>query len=129
MIRRAGADMDSASTQTFHSASNCVYPRSKLKFHFWNTTIFFSGLTVSYSNLPTGFFSPWLGGFVAMYWIFRHHFKIRKCHNYIVASAFDTACNLNMLLIFLFSGSGKLIEMPAWWSDQTDSAERCSALG
>ncbi|KAF2630169.1 OPT superfamily oligopeptide transporter [Macroventuria anomochaeta] len=44
-----------------------VFPKSKLKFHLLNTIIFFSGLTVFYGNLSTGYFSSWLGGFIAMY--------------------------------------------------------------
>ncbi|KZM24981.1 OPT super [Ascochyta rabiei] len=105
-----------------------AFPKSKLKFHLWNTTIFFSGVAVFYGNLSTGYFSAWLGGFITMYWIFRHHFKIWKRYNYIVAAAFDAAFNLNMLLIFLFFGSGKQIKMPAWWGNNADNAERCFAL-
>lgn len=105
-----------------------AFPKSKLKFHLWNTTIFFSGITVFYGNLSTGYFSAWIGGFVAMYWIFRHHFKIWKRYNYIVAAAFDAAFNLNMLLIFLFFGSGKQVKMPAWWGNNADNVERCFAL-
>jgi OPT family small oligopeptide transporter len=105
-----------------------AFPKSKLKFHLWNTTIFFSGITVFYGNLSTGYFSAWLGGFIAMYWIFRHHFKIWKRYNYIVAAAFDAAFNLNMLLIFLFFGSGKSIKMPNWWGNNVDNVERCFAL-
>jgi OPT family small oligopeptide transporter len=105
-----------------------AFPKSKLKFHLWNTTIFFSGITVFYGNLSTGYFSAWLGGFIAMYWIFRHHFKIWKRYNYIVAAAFDAAFNFNMLLIFLFFGSGKSIKMPNWWGNNADNVERCFAL-
>jgi OPT family oligopeptide transporter len=105
-----------------------AFPKSKLKFHLWNTTIFFSGITVFYGNLSTGYFSAWVGGFIAMYWFFRYRFKIWKRYNYIVAAAFDAAFNLNMLLIFLFFGSGKQIKMPAWWGNNADNAERCFAL-
>tara|TARA_R110002003_G_scaffold6_6_gene315 strand:+ start:27001 stop:27195 length:195 start_codon:yes stop_codon:yes gene_type:complete len=63
-----------------------------------------------------------------MYWIFRHHFKIWKRYNYIVAAALDAGFNLNMLLIFLFFGSGKQIKMPTWWGNNADSVERCFAL-
>ncbi|KAF9735171.1 hypothetical protein PMIN06_001512 [Paraphaeosphaeria minitans] len=105
-----------------------AFPKSKLKFQLWNTTIFFSGMTVFYGNLSTGYLSAWIGGFVAMYWIFRHHFQIWKRYNYIVAAAFDAAFNFNMLLIFLFFGSGKQIKMPAWWGNNADNVERCFAL-
>ena len=105
-----------------------AFPKSKLKFHLWNTTIFFSGISVFYGNLSTGYFSAYLGGFIAMYWIFRHHFKIWKRYNYIVAAAFDAAFNFNMLLIFLFFGAGKQIKMSAWWGNNADNVERCFAL-
>lgn len=105
-----------------------AFPKSPLKFHLWNTTIFFSGMAVFYGNLSTGYFSAFVGGFVAMYWIFRYHFKIWKRYNYIVAAALDAAFNLNMLLIFLFFGSGKQIKMPAWWGNNADNVERCFAL-
>lgn len=104
------------------------FPRSKLKFHLWNTTIFFSGLTVFYGNLSTGYFSAIIGGFVAMYWFFRYKFGIWKRYNYIVAAALDAAFNFNMLLIFLFFGSGKQIKMPHWWGNNADNVERCFAL-
>ena len=105
-----------------------AFPKSQLKFRLWNTTIFFSGISVFYGNLSTGYFSAFLGGFIAMYWIFRHHFKVWKRYNYIVAAAFDAAFNFNMLLIFLFFGSGKQIKMPAWWGNNADNVERCFAL-
>jgi OPT family small oligopeptide transporter len=105
-----------------------AFPNSKLKFHLWNTTIFFSGLTVFYGNLSTGYFSAFVGGFIAMYWFFRYKFDIWKRYNYIVAAAFDAAFNFNMLLIFLFFGSGKEISMPAWWGNNADNVERCFAL-
>lgn len=105
-----------------------AFPNSKLKFHLWNTTIFFSGISVFYGNLSTGYFSAFLGGFIAMYWIFRHHFKIWKRYNYIVVAAFDAAFNFNMLLIFLFFGAGKQIKVPAWWGNNADNVERCFAL-
>jgi OPT family oligopeptide transporter len=104
-----------------------AFPKSKLKFHLWNTTIFFSGMAVFYGNLSTGYFSAYIGGFIAMYWFFRHHFKVWKRYNYIVAAALDAAFNLNMLLIFLFFGSGKQIKMPNWWGNNEKSVERCFA--
>ncbi|KAF2133576.1 OPT oligopeptide transporter [Dothidotthia symphoricarpi CBS 119687] len=105
-----------------------AFPKSKLKFHLWNTTIFFSGMAVFYGNLSTGYFSAYVGGFIAMYWIFRYHFQVWKRYNYIVAAALDAAFNLNMLLIFLFFGSGKQISMPNWWGNNEDNIERCFAL-
>jgi OPT family oligopeptide transporter len=106
-----------------------AFPTSKLKFHLWNTTIFFSGMAVFYGNLSTGYFSAYVGGFIAMYWFFRYHFRIWKRYNYIVAAALDAAFNLNMLLIFLFFGSGKQIKMLNWWGNNADSVERCFASG
>ena len=105
-----------------------AFPKSFLKFHLWNTTIFFSGMSMFYGNISTGYFSSFIGGSIAMYWIFRYHFKIWKRYNYIVAAALDAAFNLNMLLIFLFFGSGKQISMPNWWGNNADSVERCFAL-
>lgn len=104
-----------------------AFPKSILKFHLWNTTIFFSGLAVFYGNLSTGYFSAYVGFTIAMYWVFRHHFKLWKRYNYIVAAALDAAFNFNMLLIFLFFGSGKQIKMPNWWGNNADSVERCFA--
>jgi OPT family oligopeptide transporter len=105
-----------------------AFPKSPLKFHLWNTTIFFSGIAVFYGNISTGYFSAIVGGFIAMYWCFRYHFKVWKRYNYIVAAALDAAFNLNMLLIFLFFGAGKQIKMPNWWGNNEDSVERCFAL-
>jgi hypothetical protein len=105
-----------------------AFPKSPLKFQLWNTTIFFSGIAVFYGNISTGYFSAIVGGFIAMYWCFRYHFKVWNRYNYIVAAALDAAFNLNMLLIFLFFGAGKQIKMPNWWGNNEDSVERCFAL-
>ncbi|KZF21641.1 OPT superfamily oligopeptide transporter [Xylona heveae TC161] len=102
-----------------------VFPRAR--FDLWNITIFFSGMSVFYGNLSTGYTSAIIGGFVVMYWVYRRHFQFWKRYNYMVAAAFDAAFNLNMLLIFLFFGAGKQVKMPNWWGNNADSTERCFA--
>ena len=105
-----------------------AFPTSPLKFHLWNTPIFVSGMAVFYGNVSTGYFSAFVGGFVAMYCVFRHHFQLWKRHNYLVAAALDAAFNLNMLPLFLFLGSGKQTTMASWWGNNEDSGERRFAL-
>lgn len=105
-----------------------LFPKSKLKFHLWNTTIFFSALSTFYGNLSTGYFSGFIGSFVVMFWAFRYRYELWARYNYILAAAFDTGFNFNMLLIFLFFGAGKIIAMPNWWGNNADSSERCFAL-
>jgi hypothetical protein len=102
------------------------FPRAK--FHLWNTTIFFSYLNYFYGNISTGFTSAFIGGFVVMYWAFRKRYGLWSRWNYILAAAFDAGFNFNMLLIFLFFGSGKITTMPNWWGNNADSSERCFAL-
>ncbi|GIJ90115.1 hypothetical protein Asppvi_009065 [Aspergillus pseudoviridinutans] len=94
----------------------------------WNVSIFFSGLAVFYGNLSTGYTSAIIGGYVVMYWAYRKRFEVWKRYGYMIAAAFDAGFNLNMLLIFLFFGSGKQISMPHWWGNNADSVERCFAL-
>ncbi|KAF7595220.1 hypothetical protein BBP40_006965 [Aspergillus hancockii] len=102
------------------------FPR--LRVDLWNVTIFFSGLSVFYGNISTGYTSAIIGGYVVMYWAYRRRFETWKRYSYMVAAAFDAGFNLNMLLIFLFFGSGKQIKMPNWWGNNADSVERCFAL-
>ncbi|KAF7155605.1 hypothetical protein CNMCM5623_008147 [Aspergillus felis] len=94
----------------------------------WNVSIFFSGLAVFYGNLSTGYTSAFIGGYVVMYWAYRKRFEVWKRYGYMIAAAFDAGFNLNMLLIFLFFGSGKQISMPHWWGNNAESVERCFAL-
>ncbi|GFF53977.1 hypothetical protein IFM58399_09709 [Aspergillus lentulus] len=94
----------------------------------WNVSIFFSGLAVFYGNLSTGYTSAIIGGYVVMYWAYRKRFEVWKRYSYMIAAAFDAGFNLNMLLIFLFFGSGRQISMPHWWGNNPDSVERCFAL-
>lgn len=55
-----------------------LLPRAK--FHLWNTTIFFSGASIFYGNVSTGYFSRFIGGFVVMYWAYRYRYKLwAKC--------------------------------------------------
>ncbi|KAL2070302.1 hypothetical protein VTL71DRAFT_13328 [Oculimacula yallundae] len=104
------------------------FPNSKLKFRLWNTTIFFSCLSSFYGNISTGYTSQFIGSFVVMYWAFRYRYKLWAKYNYILAAAFDAGFNFNMLLIFLFFGSGKITTMPHWWGNREESSERCFAL-
>ncbi|KAH6722867.1 putative oligopeptide transporter [Leptodontidium sp. MPI-SDFR-AT-0119] len=105
-----------------------AFPNSKLKFRLWNTTIFFSCLSGFYGNISTGYTSQFIGSFVVMYWAFRYRYKLWAKYNYILAAAFDAGFNLNMLLIFLCFGSGKITTMPFWWGNREESSERCFAL-
>ncbi|KAJ6010561.1 Oligopeptide transporter [Penicillium sp. IBT 35674x] len=102
------------------------FPR--LRIDLWNVSIFFGGLAMFYGNLSTGYTSAIIGGYVVMYWAYRHHFEVWKRYNYLIAAAFDAGFNLNMLLIFFFFGAGKQISMPKWWGNDGDSVERCFAL-
>lgn len=104
------------------------FPKSKLKFHLWNTTVFFSTMSSFYGNLSTGYLSQFIGGTITMYWVFRHKHSLWKNYNYIVAAALDTGYNLCVLLIFIIFNSGKAINMPNWWGNNDDSVERCFAL-
>ena len=104
------------------------WPNSKLKFHLWNTTIFFSITTNFYGNVSTGYTSAFIGSFVVMYWAFRYKQNLWARYNYLLAAAFDAGFNLCMLLIFLFFGAGKTVSMPYWWGNNEQSSERCFAL-
>lgn len=107
-------------------ALNRAFPRAK--FRLWNTTIFFSSMSLFYGNISTGYTSVFLGGFVVMYWAYRYRHDLWARWNYIIAAAFDAGFNLNMLLIFLFFGAGKVIPMPNWWGNNAESSERCFAM-
>lgn len=119
----------------------------KARFDLWNSTIFFSGASIFYGNISTGYLSRFMGGFVVMFWYvrqlsgvseeprltivcraYRYRYKLWSRYNFILAAAFDAGFNLNMLLIFLIFGSAKIISMPNWWGNNADSVERCFAL-
>lgn len=102
------------------------FPR--LRIDLWNVSIFFGGLAMFYGNVSTGYTSAIIGAYISMYWAYRRHFEVWKRYNYLVAAAFDAGFNLNMLLIFLFFGSGKQVSMPTWWGNNETSVERCFAL-
>ncbi|KAI1336715.1 OPT oligopeptide transporter protein-domain-containing protein [Xylariaceae sp. FL0016] len=102
------------------------FPRAK--FNLWNTTIFFSGASIFYGNISTGYLSRFIGGFVVMFWAYRYRYQLWAKYNYHLAAAFDTGFNLNMLLIFLIFGSGRVISMPKWWGNDAQSVEKCYAL-
>lgn len=97
------------------------FPNSRLKFRLWNTTIFFSILTNFYGNVSTGYTSAFIGSFVVMYWAFRYRYTLWSRYTYLLAAACDAGYNLNMLLIFLAFGSGKVIAMSNWWGNNADS--------
>ncbi|OTB08953.1 hypothetical protein M426DRAFT_316244 [Hypoxylon sp. CI-4A] len=103
-----------------------LFPRAK--FQLWNTTIFFSGASIFYGNVSTGYFSRFIGGFVVMFWAYRYRYQLWAKYNFILAAAFDAGFNLNMLLIFLIFGSAKVIGMPNWWGNDADNVEKCYAL-
>ncbi|KAI0406507.1 OPT oligopeptide transporter protein-domain-containing protein [Xylaria palmicola] len=103
-----------------------LFPRAK--FNLFNTTIFCSGASIFYGNVSTGYFSRFIGGFVVMYWAYRYRYQLWARYNFILAAAFDAGFNLNLLLIFLFFGSGKVITMPKWWGNDPQSVEKCYAL-
>ncbi|KAJ8131805.1 hypothetical protein O1611_g1818 [Lasiodiplodia mahajangana] len=103
-----------------------LFPRAK--FNLWNTTIFCSGASIFYGNISTGYFSRFIGGFVVMYWAYRYRYQLWARYNFILAAAFDAGFNLNLLLIFLFFGSGKVVTMPHWWGNDARSVEKCYAL-
>ncbi|KAF2442922.1 putative oligopeptide transporter [Karstenula rhodostoma CBS 690.94] len=105
-----------------------AFPKSKLKFHLWNVTIFGTGMSQFYGNLSTGYISRFIVGYVCMYWFYRHRFQTWSRYNYLVAAAFDAGFNIAMLLIFVIFSSGKVITMPYWWGNNETSVERCFAL-
>ncbi|KAG9601233.1 OPT superfamily oligopeptide transporter, partial [Aureobasidium melanogenum] len=105
-----------------------LFPNSKLKFRLWNTTIFFSCVSNFYGNVSTGYTSAFIGGFIVMFWAFRYRNKLWARYNYLMGAAFDAGYNLNLLLVFLFFGSGKIISMPYWWGNNEQSSERCFVL-
>jgi hypothetical protein len=102
------------------------FPRAK--FHLWNSTIFFSGMSNFYGNISTGYMSGFLGGFMFMYWAYRRRYEFWARYNYILAAAFGAGFNLNMLLVFLCFGAAKVVVMPNWWGNDAVSSERCFAL-
>ncbi|KAI0012126.1 OPT oligopeptide transporter protein-domain-containing protein [Xylariaceae sp. FL0662B] len=103
-----------------------LFPRAK--FQLWNTTIFFSGASIFYGNVSTGYLSRLIGGFVVMYWAYRYRYQLWAKYNFILAAAFDAGFNLNMLLIFLIFGSARVISMPNWWGNDAGNVEKCYAL-
>ncbi|ORY00672.1 OPT oligopeptide transporter protein-domain-containing protein [Clohesyomyces aquaticus] len=105
-----------------------MWPKSKLKFHLWNVTIFGVGVSQFYGNLSTGYLSRFIVGYVCMRWFLRHRFETWRRYNYLIAAALDAGFNIAMLLMFIIFSSGKVIKMPYWWGNNEDSVERCFAL-
>ncbi|KAF1960739.1 OPT superfamily oligopeptide transporter [Byssothecium circinans] len=105
-----------------------AFPKSKLKFHLWNVTIFGSGVSQFYGNLSTGYISRFIVGYICMFYFYRRRFETWKRYNYLIAAALDAGFNIAMLLMFLFFSSGKVVSMPHWWGNNEESVERCFAL-
>lgn len=103
------------------------FPKSKLKFHLWNTTVFYSKMGTFYGNISTGYLSQFIGGTITMFWIFRYRHSLWKDYNYIVAAALDIGSNLTVLLILLFFGF-KFKQMPYWFGNNDQNIERCFAM-
>lgn len=103
-----------------------IFPRWRVD--LWNITIFCGGMATFYGNVSTGYTSAIIGGYVVMYYYYRKKFDTWKRYSYMVAAAFDAGFNLNLLLVFLFFGSGKQVAMLNWWGNNAVSVERCFAL-
>ncbi|KAG0011323.1 hypothetical protein BGZ80_000768 [Entomortierella chlamydospora] len=103
------------------------FPRAK--FNLWHSTIFFSNMENFYGNVSTGPLSSFIGGFFCMYYFFRYKHKTWVKYNYLTGAAADTGLSLTILAIFIFFGSAKIIEMPAWWGNDPDSVEKCYGSG
>lgn len=102
------------------------FPHSIFLFQFWNTTVFFSSMTVFYGNISTGYLSRFIGGTVTAFWAFNYRHDLWQKYNYIMAAAFDTGYNLSIVFIFVLSSLG--IFMPNWWGNNEKSIERCFAM-
>ncbi|KAK2772340.1 hypothetical protein FQN53_004636 [Emmonsiellopsis sp. PD_33] len=102
------------------------WPRAR--FDLWNLTIFASAVSYFYGNLSTGFTSRLIVAYLSMYYFYRKRFDVWKRYNYMVAAALDAAFNINLMIIFLAFGSGKVVSMPEWWGNDSRSVERCFAL-
>ncbi|KAF2188610.1 OPT superfamily oligopeptide transporter [Zopfia rhizophila CBS 207.26] len=105
-----------------------LWPKSKLKFHLWNVTIFGSGVAQFYGNLSTGYLSRLIVGYISMRWFFWHRFETWKRYNFLIAAALDAGFNIAMLFMFIIFSSGKVISMPHWWGNNAKSVERCFGL-
>ena len=105
-----------------------LFPNSKLKFHLWNTTVFFSSISSFYANISTFNFSKFIGGTITMFWDFRYKHELWKKYNYLLGSILDTAASLAQLLMFLFFAAGKTVTFLEWWGNNGKSIERCFAM-
>ncbi|RCK59448.1 Oligopeptide transporter 5 [Candida viswanathii] len=105
-----------------------LFPRSKLQFNLWNTTVFFSSMSTFYGNVSTGYFSKFIGGTVTMFWAYRYKHELWKKYNYLIAAATDTGLDLAILLMFLFFSAGKTVTFPEWWGNNGKNIERCFAM-
>jgi hypothetical protein len=82
-----------------------------------------------YGYVSTGPLSSIIGGFVCMYYLYRYKHSAWVKYNYIIGAAADTGLSLAILGIFIFFGSGKIIQMPYWWGNDPDSVEKCYGSG
>ncbi|GEQ72969.1 hypothetical protein JCM33374_g6657 [Metschnikowia sp. JCM 33374] len=99
------------------------FPKSKLNFSLWNTTVLFSTLSTFSGNVSTGYFSKFIGATFTMFYAYRYKHAIWKKYNYVVAAALDTGFNLSMSFIFILVSLG--ITAPAWFGNNPKSVERC----
>lgn len=104
------------------------YPKSILRFHTWNTTVFFSSMGTFYGNVSTGYLSKFLGGTVTLFWAYRYKHSLWKRYNYLLAAAFDTGYNLTIAIIFIIFTLFPSFQVPQWWGNDSRNVERCFAL-
>lgn len=102
------------------------FPRSKLKFDLWNTTVLFLTLSHFYGNISTGFISKFLVGTGAMFYAYRYKHGLWKKYNYVLAAALDTGFNLAMTILFIMFAYG--LRAPHWFGNDERNVERCFAL-
>lgn len=100
----------------------------KARFDLWNVTVFSTVMSIFLGYMSTGNTSRFIVAYMTMYFYFRRRFRLWSRYNYLVAAALDAAFNINLLLTFIFFGSGKQISMPNWWGNNAKSVERCFAL-
>lgn len=102
------------------------FPRSKLNFDLWNTTVLFSTMSHFYGNISTGYLSKFLGGTFTMFFAYRYKHQVWKKYNYVVAAALDTGYNMALTLLFVLFAYG--VRAPNWFGNNSESVERCFAL-
>jgi len=107
--------------------------KRRLKFDLWNSTILFSTMSHFYGNISTGYLSKFLLGTFSMFYLFRFKHRLFSKFNYILAAAFDTGYNINVIILLILSTvTAKLMNDEGhfvhWWGNNSQSVERCFAL-